>query len=511
MNKNLFTIIIIATGLLLGVILTPAIILSDTGGISALIKYLGILFGLITLAKPATAPWLLTVLFFTQDYFKKIATFYGIASEQVLYEVMGVSYGVCVTAALGSIITLSRRRQSPIPALGMYFIGAAVTLIVLAIGMKTEPFVAAGYNAAAFGLPSVMATLMYIYFSTDLKKVENLIKFQFFFSVVWALVALKQVYAGYSEIDYYYMRSGLSPTATMQFFTDLASGGDPRPFGMGSGSPSLNSIACFGFYGIWRAFSHSNLDGKRLLIFKRLIYCVGGLLICVAMFEGRLKTSMACLVLCWIFYTAYLNKWLTITFYISGVIAFVLLVLNSTYILDNLASWDTVVASKLGRDYSIQTYSDRLRSFETLKDAKYYSLLGTNTEYYIHDFFSLVLIKSGVVGLFAFVATAFTGAYYIHSWTWRLPKNLQPFYAAQLTMLIPFTALIGLGGRGDLHVTPNNIRIWTLVGCIIVTIVRVKQARTATQTTTSPPPEVLETPHRRGYVAGPAPTPARFR
>ena len=511
MNKNLFTIIIIASGLLLGIILTPTIILSDTGGISALIKYLGILLGLITLVKPATAPWLLTVLFFTQDYFKKIATFYGVASEQVLYEVMGVSYGVCIAAALGSIITLSQRRQSPMPGLIMYFIGATVTLTLLALGIRTEALVTAGYNAAAFGLPSVMATLMYIYFSSDFKKVENLIKFQFFFSVIWALVALKQVYLGFSEIDYYYMKSGLSPIATNQFFTDIAAGSDPRPFGMGSGSPSLNSIACFGFYGIWRTFSHSNLDGRRLSIFKRLIYCVGGLLICIAMFEGRLKTSMACLVLCWIFYTAYLNKWLTVVFYTSAVITFVLLVLNSTYILDNLAAWDGVVASKLGPNYSIQTFSDRLKSFETLKDAKYYSLLGTNTDYYIHDFFSFILIKSGVVGLVAFVASAFAGAYYIHSWTWKLPKDLRPFYVAQLTMLIPFTALIGLGGRGDLHVTPNNIRIWTLVGCIIVTIVRARQVRKATQATGSPPPEVLETPHRRGYLAGLAPTPARFR
>jgi hypothetical protein len=509
MNNRLFGIIIIATGLLLGVILTPTIILSGTGGISASIKYLGILFGLITLIRPGVSPWILTVLFFSQDYFKKIATFYGIASEQVLYEVMGVSYGVCIAAAVGSLITLSRRHHSPFPAAMMYFIGATVTLIVLAIGLQSETLIVAGYNAAAFGLPSVMATLIYIYFSSDLKRVENLIKLQFLFSVVWALVALKQVYIGYSEVDYFYMRSGLSPTATMQFFTDIASGNKPRPFGMGSGSPSLNSIACFGFYGIWRAFSYSNLEGSKFSILKRIIYCVGGLLICLAMFEGRLKTSIACLVLCWVFYSAYLNKWLTIAFYTSGVLFFVLLVSNSTYVLDNLASWDSVVASKLGDNYSIQTFSDRLKSFETLKDAKYYSLLGTDTEYYIHDFISLVLVKSGVVGLLALLTSAFTGTYYIHSWTWKLPKNLRPFYAALLTMLIPFTALIGLGGRGDLHVTPNNLRIWTLIGCIIVTIVRARQVRMTAKASISSAPEVLKMPHGRGYLAGPAPTPAR--
>ena len=393
----------------------------------------------------------------------------------------------------------------------MYFIGATVTLTVLALGMRTEALISAGYNAAAFGLPSVMATLIYIYFSSDFKKVENLIKFQFFLSVIWALVALKQVYLGFSEIDYYYMKSGLSPTATNQFFTDIAAGNDPRPFGMGSGSPSLNSIACFGFYGIWRAFNRSNLDGRKLSILKRIMYCMGGLLICLAMFEGRLKTSMACLVLCWIFYTAYLNKWLTVAFYISGVTAFVLLVLNSTYILDNLAAWDNIVASKLGPNYSIQTFSDRLQSFETLKDAKYYSLLGTDTEYGIHDFFSLVLVKSGVIGLFAFAASAFAGAYYIHSWTWKLPKDLRPFYAAQLTMLIPFTALIGLGGRGDLHVTPNNIRIWTMIGCIIVTIVRSRQLRRASLDSNPLPSDTTKNPHRQGEQPSPVLTPARFR
>jgi hypothetical protein len=227
------------------------------------------------------------------------------------------------------------------------------------------------------------------------------------------------------------------------------------------------------------------------------------------MFEGRLKTSMACLVLCWVFYIAYLNKWLTIAFYTSAVMAFLLLVLNSTYILDNLALWDGVVAPKLGSDYSIQTFSDRLRSFETLKDAKYYSLLGSNSEYYIHDFFSLILIKTGVVGLLALIISGFTGAYYIHSWTWKLPKNLRPFYAALLTMLIPFTALIGLGGRGDLHVTPNNLRIWTLIGCIIVTIVRMRQVRMTAKASISPAPEVLEMSYGRGYLADPAPTPVR--
>jgi hypothetical protein len=511
MNKNIFAISIIVIGLLLGVILIPSIILSNTGGISTSIKYAGILFGIIALARPASTPWLLTLLFFTQDYFKKIATFYGITSQQVLYEVMGVSYGVCVAAALGSIITLSRRKQSPFPVLVMYTIGATITLILLGLGLQSQSLIEAGYNAAAFGLPSVIATLMYIYFSPDLKKVENLIKFQFFFSVIWALAALHQVYFGYSEIDFFYMRSGLSPTASMQFFSDLESGSDPRPFGLGSGSPSLNSIACFGFYGIWRTFSHSNLEGSQLSILKRLIYLIGGLLICLAMFEGRLKTSTACLVLCWIFYCAYLNKWLTIAFYTSGVIAFVLLVLNSTYFLDNLESWDAIVAANLGGNYSIQTFSDRLKSFEILKEAKHYSMFGTDADYNVHDFLSFVLINSGVIGLLALLISGGIGAYYIHSWTWKLPNHLKPFYVALLTMLIPFTVLIGLGGRGDLHVTPNNIRIWTLVGCIIVTIVRVRQARTAAQASTSPPSEVLEPPHSRGYLVGPAPTPARFR
>ena len=65
------------------------------------------------------------------------------------------------------------------PGLIMYCIGAAITLTVLVIGMRTEAFIAAGYNPAAFELPSVMATLMYIYFSSDAKKVGNLIEFQF--------------------------------------------------------------------------------------------------------------------------------------------------------------------------------------------------------------------------------------------------------------------------------------------------------------------------------------------
>lgn len=485
MNNRLLGILLISVGLLLGLILTPTILFSNTGGISALIKYFGIFLGVVTLIRPSTAPWLLTILFFTQDYFKKVAAFYGIASEQVLFEVMGVSYGVCIAAALGSLVSVTRRKDSPIPALLMYVIGAVITLLVLVIGLKDGGLIDSGYNAAAFGLPSVIATLMFIYFSPDLRKVENLIKFQFILSIIWTLVALKQIYVGFSEIDHNYMQTFLSPVASAQYFSDLLSSDNPRPFGLGSGSPSLNSIACFGFYGIWRAFSRSNLEGGHMALLIRLYYLIGGLLICLTMFEGRLKTSAACLVLCWGFYLAYRNKWLTFAFYVSGVAAFVLLVMNSTYFLDNLAAWDSVVTGKLGDTFSIQTFSDRLKSLETLKNPKYYTLFGTQEDYFVHDFFSLILVKSGVLGLSFLLMIGFVGAYYIHSWTWKLTKDLQPFYVALLTMLIPFTALIGLGGRGDLHVTPNNIRIWTLVGCIIVTIVMVKRARASLSVTVS--------------------------
>src|SRR5690606_25278695 len=156
------------------------------------------------------------------------------------------------------------------------------------------------------------------------------IKFQFFFSVVWALVALKQAYLGYSDVDHYYMRSWLSPTASAQFFLDLDAGNDPRPFGMGSGSPSLNSIACFGFYGIWRAFSNSNLNGMRLALLKRFVYLTGGLLIALTMFESRLKTSIVALILCWGFYAAYRSRILTVSLYVSALTAFILLIANST-------------------------------------------------------------------------------------------------------------------------------------------------------------------------------------
>lgn len=469
MKQNPLSIVIILLGLILAMFLLPEILFSRTGGISATIKFTGVGLGLLCAIRPSLAPWILTVAFFTQDYLKKVAVYFGIPSRHVLYEVMGVGYGVMLMAALGSLITIMAMPRIPWRVLVIYVFGASLSAVIFGVAQGSGGTVDAAYTAVATGLPAVMAALIYLYLGEDLRKMQKLIDLQFIMAVIWCVIAVFQVHVGFTPIEWYYAETGLSPVASAQMLGAEMQGRDPRPFGLGSGVVSFNVVSCFALYGFWRAFKGISPEGReRRLLFTRTLFFLGGLLIAYAVFESRLKSSITLVALSPFIYFVYRSGKLTLAMYAAGASAFVWMVTKSEWLLGMLEKWNRPVVKYLGEDYSILTFAERLKSFENLKNPNNLSAFGVDQTTDIHDFFSLVLVKSGVVGLGAIICGGTAVLFVLHRWAARQPKELQAFYTILLTMFIPFTVLLGLGGSGGFHVTPNNIRIWTLAGCLVV-------------------------------------------
>lgn len=479
MNSTIGKGLVFIVLLILALFLIPQILFSNTGGVSALMKFLGIGLGIFSLIKPQSAPWTLTVLFFTQDYLKKVAVYYGVASPHVLYEVMGVGYGTMLAAAVGSIGTMLMNGRFPWLPLVVYTVGALISGLVFIVALETESFVAAGYTGAAVGLPAVMAALILLYFSDNYRKLSSLINFQFAFATVWAVIALKQVYFGFSEIEWFYANTGLSKVASSHMLLAELAGRDPRPFGLGSGVASFNAIACYALYGLWKGLSAFRDGDVKNRLPIRILFLIGGSIITLAVFESRMKSSIVTLVVSLIVYFVYKNNKLTLLAYTSAIASFVFVVIKSQWLLANLWKANQFVVGHFGDEYSILTFSGRLISLETLKNPQYYTTFGYGEYVHTHDFLSMVLIKSGVIGLSVVVLGAIFTLFLLHRNTSRIDSTLKPLYVVILTMLIPFSALLALGGSGGFHVTPNNFRAWTLIGCSIFLATRFASRKSA--------------------------------
>jgi len=466
-NQHIGKFIIIIGGLFLALLLVPEILFSRTGSFSAFMKYTGIALGLLCAVRPSLAPWVLTVLFFTQDYLKKVAVYYGIPSMHVLYEVMGVGYGVMLAAALGSLVVFMARRQLPQVPVTLYIVGAAICGVLFLALKASAGFVGAGYNAAAVGLPAVMAALICMYFAKDARMIVRLVDFQFLFATIWAVVALVQVYYGFSQIEWFYAETGLSPVASKHMINADMRGENPRPFGLGSGVMSFNAIGCYAIWGLWRGLSKpvAGVYGPPLLM--RVLFVIAGMTIAYAVFESRLKTSLLMIPIGIVTYVIYRSRGLTAAAYGGAIAAFLLIAINAEQLVYKLPEWNQPVTRVLGSQYSILSFTARFRSLAMLSEPDTYTLTGMKVPVFTHDFVTMILVHAGVLGLGLLVLFGGTSLWALHRTQWRIEPRMRPLFTVLLTMLIPFTVLLAAGGTGGFHVTPNNFRIWTLIGCVL--------------------------------------------
>jgi hypothetical protein len=390
-SKTIQSVIVFSLGIIMAMFLVSGAFTTNTSSISYLIKYLGIALAIVCFIKPRWGIYIVISEAFLTDYLKKIAVYYGNESMQTIIEVMAVVMAALLATYIGRVLSaiISRDNSLSKVELSFYFFGALFAIAAFASSFQSIGAVGAGQKAFNSGVYLGFGGLIVGLIKSREERLQ-LLKFTFVFSLLWTVVAMKQYFLGFSTIEWAYAETGLSQVATDQMFLERYI--EPRPFGLGSGSPNFTSIAPFFTIGIIIFIYSKNTNQKILAVLLTLIM-IGGILVS----QGKSAIAIAFLIPCVALFFRGAKR--TFAFYLTAFMALISLIYYSEFLLYNLEDISNVFLETMGlsSSWSIQTYAPRLESLMILKDPTSWTMFGGN-ELYGHSMLVTILSEFGAVG-----------------------------------------------------------------------------------------------------------------
>lgn len=449
--------------------LVPEIMTSRTSSLSTAIKFVGAVLALLCFFRPKMGLYVIIAEAFTTDFLKKIAVYYGSTSSEVIIEVMVVVM-LAVVGTIAGMLSRSLVFKHSVMSRNawlIFFAGLAWAAAILVIGILQGLGIGLGRIQLAFnsGAYMALAAVIMTYIPTR-KEFLKLMGFASVFALLSCFWALKQAFWGWSIMEEYYAVSGLSPIATIQYLQDTATDGAPRPCGFGSGSKSLGFLAAFAAYAFYRLLTV--VGPKKVLWALAVIIFYAGLIL------SRQKAPMIVGFAAPALVLVLRSKVITAGLYSSGLIAFVLIVLNADMIRSNMTEIDASVRGEAGVStaYSLKTFSTRLESYAELKKFENWSFFGLsemergNVDV-IHDVFTSLLVKTGAVGLFSLLIIVGLVAFWLHRQVWGIQAPTDRRMALFLmAYLVPGIVSNFIGGS-NMHTLPVNLTIWIFFGGVI--------------------------------------------
>jgi hypothetical protein len=161
-------------------------------------------------------------------------------------------------------------------------------------------------------------------------------------------------------------------------------------------------------------------------------------------------------------------------FYISCGTVLVLLILNAGRLLEQLPYWDNVIMTELpsyGGDLQLETFNDRLFSFQTLTgNSQIWTFFGMTPDeasaYAVHDAITQTIIGYGMVGSIVFLGVLITGLVISHRVVWRSTDPTERSYMALLLSLIFANIFVGAVMQNHIAIFPINFLFWLCAGAL---------------------------------------------
>lgn len=464
-----------AQGLILGAVgigvlslalyFTSSIVSNENGGISAMVRLIGILLAAFAFVKPKSGLYIITVEAFTVDFIKKVAVYYGSASTETVIDVLVVTMLAIVATILGVTmqgVALRRFRIAPVHW-AIFLASVVLGVAIFFASREGAGFAKAGEDAFNASILIGLAVPMSI-FMTDRAELIKLLKLQFWLAVLWAVWGIKQYYTGFLPMEWYYAETGISSVASAHMLMFQ----EPRPFGFGSGAPNYGVISAYAVFGLWQL----SYEKK-----GRLLYMLGTAIVLWGLVTSLQRTVLVFPLIVWVFYHLFRTVWRTIITYAVLVVSFILGVAFSETLVLHLDDVNQLIGFRgewAEKVLVVSTFSDRLYSWELLTRSSTYSLFGINENIGTHDIFTRILISYGVVGLGLVVGVLGTTAYYMHRTVLKI-EDLEDrkFTNFLLAATVP-NVFLGLAGGGNFTSNPTNLQIWTFFGAAVAIIVNSK-------------------------------------
>jgi hypothetical protein len=456
-----------------------SILLTEGNQIGYLFKYLliaGFLLGLLA-PRPMLIVWLVSCGYL--DFLKRLMVISGRIYRDDLFNVLGVSpmtlAGITCGAFLGGLFGGLKMRPVHLVLLA---ISGCIILATAAMSIHNTGFSFGSLapDVANAGLYSLLLFVIPMLFQTR----EEILRLLRLLTVAWIPVMFYGVYQlayGYREFEIEYLHTGLSIeihqliTQRIRPFSTLSA---PTALGtVGAGISALALILAFKpeSKNLWRPYTW----GPAILF--ALIYLVG-------MTASTIRTVLMIPVIAMVAAFAFRTRGATRLFYGCIIAGFLVIVFNSAFVLNNLYSWNDMLAHStvgkvLGADaMNIATYTERLVGFQNvLMNPDAYTLFGYGASrgedvgdpLYNHDMISNALVRHGIVPLAIVTIFGCWVLVKLHSALLVLPQDDKKLAAGLLaTSLAMFMGSILSGNV--LATFPNNVLLWLLLGAVALLV-----------------------------------------
>ena len=460
---------------------------SDAGqGIVKAVRAVALVFIPLAFAKPRIGLYGTFFCLANIEWIKRYAIYYGdvsiwsVASTLVLPLALfsAVILGVLMGAFVGSTKMTTTR---------FFWFAIAAMVILGIIGLKgTSPSaIQIALNSGLY-IAIIPVTLMIFKDQKDLMKLFDVCVIMF---LPWAFVAVYQYFNGFTDIDWYYARTGISPVYTK---TMLAPGGS-RPFGLAGSSPSFGAISFLGWYTLWKAFYVKD---------RRALSAIYAFIFLGSIFLSGYRTASISPVIALIGYPLFKRGGGLVVAYAAGLGASLLMVVFSQQLLDNLGRYDKALLSVNSSEWwqdtvSVSTWSDRLRGYNRLKNPEAWSFFGKEIEGgykgsdgkvnvsskdYSHDMINAGLKNIGGVGVVFIGVILLVSVIKLHGLVLKLPPGPAQEFA---TMGLSYSLLkvaLSVAGGGNFNVAPTATFTWLFFAAVVmagrgVTLVEKKEGK----------------------------------
>ena len=469
-NKALAPLVVVIA-MLFGVYATMSILLSGGNTVGEFARYVLVGGFFICLLQPRLGFFLWLFACGYNDLLKRFLVIGGRISWGDLPYVLGIAPmmfgGVLLSLLLGGILGSRPLKDTE----WKMFMGGATLMAFSAVSTYFSDGRSLGSVLQALandGLYSMLLFVIPVLFKTadDLLHVVRCLIWIF---VPVALYGIAQKINGFQDFEIAYLRTGMS-IEIKQLFTNRI-----RAFSTLNSPTSLATVSA-ALCGLSLLMTSRAGSGRQ----ERLMNPLLGLLLAGIFFGSWLASTGRAPIIVVPF--AIIGTWAfqqrrrTVTLYATVAIAFVLLVLTSHSILDNLEEMNQSIgehASKTGMGgdmLAVGSYSDRLIGFSTvLANPKAWSLFGlgaASSQFYCHDPLSPLLLKFGVVGFLLFIGG---GVFVLKSVHARLHVMHQPhlrWLASLFQSLSMGFILTALLSGSILTVFPINVFFWFFWGAV---------------------------------------------
>lgn len=462
MRTNPLVTIIVALAAAIYAILD--VMLGVNGPLAIAAKWTGIALVVLSFMRPKAGLVILSIICFYGDFYKKLAVVYGTVSLDTVIEVLAVNMavvGAVIAGTLNQILISGRRPHRAVVTVGLLSFIIAASLMI-----GSAPLSSRAQMAVNGGLYFALAAVMGWQYQVAGQSLR-LSRLHYMLGIPWVLMATYQYFYGFSDMDYIYARTFLSPVFSSQFYME-----NPRVFGLAGSASAYGGISLLFTYGLWRLFQPQARKGWLLL--GSLIYFIGLLV-------STQRTSLIQPFIVLVVWRLFSNRTSTRLFYSVIVSVALFLVSFSGIILNNLESIDNTLRGITGdhgwaaQVIRVGTFADRLKGWTRFTKWESYTLIGKSRaaengpidfgdDDFSHDMMNEVLRKYGIIGLLACLGIVIFTVRKAHAWVFEVKDPLQRSTVAFVLATLAVNLLLTLFGGSNVHTVPINLLLATLAG-----------------------------------------------